>query len=79
MTYNDELSQLLDFVSGEWEKMDLLFGAVKEDLTLKILRTQPDEKEKREEYYNIAQATDALAVMLQNCINECKQSNQGDN
>lgn len=79
MTYNEELSQVLGFASEEWEKMDLLFNAVKEDLSLKILRTQPADKEKREEYYYIAQATDALAVMLQNCINECKQSNQGDN
>lgn len=78
MLYNERLKDVTDFISEEWAKIDLLLGAMKEDLGQKMLMTKPDEKESREELYYTAKAIDAFAVKLQECINVCK-SNQGDN
>lgn len=77
MDYNDRLKQITTFVDGEWANIDLLLGAMKEDLGQKMLMTKPDEQSAREELYYTAKAIDAFAVKLQECINVCK-SNQGD-
>lgn len=78
MDYNERLKEIKTFVAGEWGQIDLLLGAMKEDLGQKMLMTKPNEKETREEIYFTAKAIDAFAIKLQECINVCK-SNQGDN
>lgn len=77
MNFNEALSKVVDFVDEEWVTIDLLLGAMREDISLQILRTTPEESQKRDELYYTAKAIDAFEIKLQGCINECK-SNQGD-
>ncbi|MFW3387972.1 UNVERIFIED_CONTAM: hypothetical protein RF648_18375 [Kocuria sp. CPCC 205274] len=77
MDYNDRLRQVRTFIDGEWDNVDLLLNAMKEDLGQKMLMTKPNEQEAREELYYTAKAIDAFAIKLQECINVCK-SDQGD-
>lgn len=73
MNFNEKISEVTtEFIKDEWQNVDLLLGAIREDLSLQILRTEPNEPEKRNELYYTAKAVDAFAIKLQECINNAK-------
>lgn len=52
------------------ETLPFLLDDLKNDIALKIIHTNFDQKDKREELFMLTKAIDALKVKLQECVNE---------
>ena len=72
MKHNDKLNELYDFLDDNWQKLDLVFLSIKEDLSRQFLNTTPPEEDKRTHLYYTAKAIDSVAAKLQDRINESK-------
>lgn len=71
MKHNELLTKdVTGFLDDNWLKLETVIDAIKEDLSLSIMGTSPDETTKREELYYTAKAADALMLKLQALKNE---------
>ena len=70
-----ELKQLMYKVSTllEGEEISLLFQQVKTDIASQIIRTKPNDADKREELYYITQGLDYLERKMTEYANEIKE------
>lgn len=57
----------------EGEEISLLFQQVKTDIAAQIIRTKPNDAEKRDELYYIAQGIDYLERKMTEYANEIKE------
>ena len=57
----------------EGEEISLLFQQVKNDLANQIIRTKPNDTDKREELYYITQGIDYLERKMTEYANEIKE------
>ena len=57
----------------EGEEISLLFQQVKNDLANQIIRTKPNDADKREELYYITQGIDYLERKMTEYANEIKE------
>lgn len=78
MILDENTVKQLAFLDEEWEEVTELFVKIKNDLAFQILRTLPNDKEKREELFYTAKAMDAFEIKLQEYINDAKLT-QGNN
>lgn len=70
MIFTNELKKSIEAIRDNWDLFSVALAAIKEDTALDIIRTLPDDKEKREGLYNITLAVNALESKLQDCVNE---------
>ncbi|ELO4930464.1 hypothetical protein QUR06_000261 [Escherichia coli] len=71
MIFTDELKKSMNVIEREWDIFLFAFNAIKEDTALDIIRTNPDESEKREKLYYLTLAINELEKKLQDCVNSC--------
>lgn len=57
----------------EGEEISLLFQQAKTDIAAQIIRTKPNDADRREELYNIAQGIDYLERKMTEYANEIKE------
>lgn len=57
----------------EGEEISLLFQQIKTDIAAQIIRTKPNDAEKREELYYITQGIDFLERKMTEYANEIKE------
>lgn len=70
MNFNSKLREVTSFLDREWETVEYLTEAIKEDLSKGIILSNPSESEQREQLYYTAKAIDRLLIKIKDCINQ---------